>query len=367
MPQLPMRSCTFCLLLLLPGLAGAVVHSVPGEYDTIQEALDACSPGDTVSVAPGIYTGPGNRELALTATPVVLTSEAGAQQTAIDCEFEARAIVVVSPADGTTIIRGFTFTRATPAVRVRYAQPRFLDCIFLLNASGDGGAVIIDTGGQPVFRGCEFRENAASYDGGAIECSFSGAVLSDCVFTENTAAFGGAVNIHLAPGTPDLVIRGCEFAGNSAAWCGGAVNAEDFVDGVAPGAAAGSYAPVEVADCLFDNNSASGATSSASLGGGVCAPSPGVASVSGRTFKGNSADWGGGLAFGGVMTDCLVFGNEAGELGGGVLFGAGEMENCTIVQNVAPEGAGIYAFSSSKIMRSSVLAWNCPGAAITLV
>ena len=88
--------------------------------------------------------------------------------------------------------------------------------------------------------------------------------------------------------------------------------------------------------------------------------------VSGCTFRGNSADRGGGVALTGVMRACVFVGNEAAEYGGGVVLDAGELENCTLVQNVAPEGAGIYTISScSMLMRSIVLAWNYPGGAIT--
>lgn len=54
---------SFAFLLAASTLAPAATRLVPSQYPTIQAAIDACVDGDAVIVAPGTYTGPGNRDI----------------------------------------------------------------------------------------------------------------------------------------------------------------------------------------------------------------------------------------------------------------------------------------------------------------
>ncbi|MCB1161975.1 hypothetical protein KDL67_04740, partial [bacterium] len=91
-----MRSTLARLLivgLLTPNLASwasALTYVVrldgSGDFTAIQAAIDACAVGDTVLVGPGSYTGAQNRDLDFSGVDLLLTSEAGKEQTVLDCE-----------------------------------------------------------------------------------------------------------------------------------------------------------------------------------------------------------------------------------------------------------------------------------------
>ena len=65
--------------LIWIGAAGAQAmdRHVPGEYPTIQAAIDACVNGDTVIVDSGHYSGPGNRNLDFGGKDIIVRSGDG--------------------------------------------------------------------------------------------------------------------------------------------------------------------------------------------------------------------------------------------------------------------------------------------------
>ena len=90
---------TVCfLVVLIADSALAAVHHVPEEYATIQAAINACNDSDIVIVAPGRYSGPGNRNINLNGKPITLrsidpTNTHIVNTTVIDTEGKGRALL----------------------------------------------------------------------------------------------------------------------------------------------------------------------------------------------------------------------------------------------------------------------------------
>jgi hypothetical protein len=79
---------------------------VPGEFPTIQAAVDVARPGDTVAVAAGVYTE------SVKLRPGVCLVGAGARQSFLDAQHQAISLVDLTGAPG-SMVSGFTFRGVT--------------------------------------------------------------------------------------------------------------------------------------------------------------------------------------------------------------------------------------------------------------
>ena len=121
-----------------PAATWYVDQSGEGDTQSIQAALDICSAGDTVLVAPGTYSidSPLYPHDCFS-NALYIIGEAGAAGTIIDCAGSAHGFVL---SGGIYIIRGFTVS----------------------GASASGIAVNLAFSGEIVVRNCVLKENAGS-------------------------------------------------------------------------------------------------------------------------------------------------------------------------------------------------------------
>lgn len=193
-------------------MRGAV--SVPGDYKTIQQAIDGVGDGATILLAPGMY----RERIVLQDRSVHIWGVGGADATRIVGDGTEGPIAMVR--GGSVQFDGISFQcgrgEAGRGASVLDGAARFTACRFVGNC---GGARAVDA--HVRFDQCGFIGNRAGIEGGALQSERSDVRLDGCALQDNAAGtFGGGLSARL--GTVDLsdtAIRGNRVV--SGAWGGG--------------------------------------------------------------------------------------------------------------------------------------------------
>ncbi len=168
---------TVALLIVLFSAStyGSVLHAPTG-FPTIQSAIDAASDNDTVIVAPGTYTGSGNRDLGMRGKSLLLISASGAETTTIDAGGSAeefrRCFNLTEGEDTTAIIDGFT----------------------LKGGFADYGGGIYCENASPTIRNCRIIQNRATEQGGGMFLHIASPKIEFCLFAADSAWRASAVS-----------------------------------------------------------------------------------------------------------------------------------------------------------------------------
>src|SRR5210317_984667 len=151
------KCCTFCFFVLSIFISSSVVFAedrlVPGDYPTIQAAINASKNGDTVIVANDTY----NEKIIFPPDAdnktISLISENGAEVTVIDGTGKSGSVVTF-PENSNSTLDGFTITNGS--------------------TSGNGGGILIGANSSPTIENCIITGNEA-FAGGGISCGNSSA------------------------------------------------------------------------------------------------------------------------------------------------------------------------------------------------
>src|SRR4030043_838959 len=249
-------------LLIFAGLASAATHFVPGNYDTIQEAIDAAIDSDVVIVSPGTYSGDGNRDIDFRGKAITVRSTDPNDpnvvvSTIIDCQGtptkQHRGFYFHLSEDNRSILAGFTIkngnARCGGGVYCINSNPAIVSCIFTENTAlqyeyiyplslidnnglisenntdvrimcpppvpelkGNGGGICcVDSNAMIVS--CTFIDNSAYEHGGGMYSMGGNPTLSDCLFIGNFAGGGGGM-ANLEGSSP--ILKNCTFNSNTA-------------------------------------------------------------------------------------------------------------------------------------------------------
>jgi parallel beta-helix repeat protein/predicted outer membrane repeat protein len=303
---------------------------VPGQYLTIQAAIDAAVNGDTVIAAQDTYFENidfGGKSITVTSTdPNDPNVVAG---TVIDADGSGTVVTFPDNAGAVCVLAGFTITNG--------------------NSSGDGGGILCWNGAIGISN-CIITGNSATGNGGGIASDRADLTLAGCTFSQNTAyelgIWSGGGGVLALNGK--LTLTDCQFSENVA------VNSSG-------GGIRSVHRELTLTNCTFCSNSA------ALEGGGVATDYNSV-TLANCTFRGNSAQWGGGMNnshWGATATNC-VFSSNSADRGGGIctytLYRGDEtlrLGNCTFSGNVANDyGGAVCLQMEGNLWLVNCIAWN---------
>ncbi len=285
-------------------------------FTSLQSALAAVVPGDTIDVAQGDYS-PGSDPTATFQLIEDVTLQGGyptggeggpdpaAYPTMLDGTGTNSHVLTSIGANSTAVLQGFTITGGNGA-----------------DSRGFGAGMIVD--------------------GGSL-------AVSDCIFTANSAISGGGIYVNAGA---FVTLNAVTISGNSAP--------SNFGTGSGGGIAIAGSAIVAVSNSTFSGNSAE-------FGGGIYEDSTGTLTLSNCTLNGNTGSSGGAIASDGslIVINSTLSGNTASDGGGIYSTGSLIVTDSTISGNSGPfyfgfyVGGGIYSASGgSGTVNGTIIAGN---------
>jgi Periplasmic copper-binding protein (NosD) len=209
---------------------------VPSDEPTIQAAINAANPGDTVLVAPGTY----KENVNFAGKLITVTSSDGPSVTTIDGG-QAGSVVTFNTGEGaSTILNGFTIQNGTSVehvgggIYINSSSPTVTNNFVQNNTAASGGAGIGIEFASPRIQGNTVQNNtqAGGYSGGIGGGGISVAGIGSALVVGNVIANnswpsgdGGGITL-FAAGTPtirDNTITGNVASGVSPASQGGGI------------------------------------------------------------------------------------------------------------------------------------------------
>ncbi len=216
---------------------------VPSEYETIQAAIDAAVDGDVVIVAPGTYTGDGNRDIdflgkAITVSSADPNDHSIVTATIIDCEGTKtenhRGFYFHSGESKDSVLTGLTITggyiSTGGGIYCYNSSPTIMNCRILGNkaevGTADGGGIYFRSS-RAIISSCQIVGNSAGDNGGAIYCKTT-VTINNCLICGNDTEDDGG-GIYCTDTSPNII--NCTLAGNRArgGWSsGGAIHCNGY-------------------------------------------------------------------------------------------------------------------------------------------
>ncbi len=316
-----------CFFLLTVSMARAAVLNVPGQYATIQAAIDAAGSGDVVQVAAGTYSEN------ITLKNGITVQGSGAET----CILQGNGATSVVFANGITqsaALYGFTITGGS-GYQVSWSENRIM-----------GGGIFADQSVLSIGNN-RISGNYAQFGGGVALMNshfhMSGNTIdSNCADAVNAAAtnMGGGIYLYDSKGS----LENSEILNNLASSGPQDPTRVDPNGHMAPGGGICMVFSKNVGDVNVSGNRVNGNTSTGSqyYGGGIYCYQASNALSNTITIENNVISGNQGLDGGGIA----------------VINCSPTIKHNTITQNSAHWGGGLYGFSGAGIILNNTFDGN---------
>jgi len=354
------------LLLATPALA--TTWNVPGDFPTIQQAINASVSGDIIIVAPGTY--PENIVVGAAQNGIKIHSSGGAGVTTIDGG-AAGTVASFSSVGITTELIGFTLTNGLGTngggLSLSNANPKIDSNLIYNNVAKLGGGIYANHSSSTVSNN-QISNNAASAAGGNggglyLENSSLLQVTSNGINGNSTVGNGGAFFI---TGSSNASVNSNTITNNTADGNGGAfhisgstttptIKLNQIRSNHADNGNGGAFNIVSTAFPTISQNQI--VLNTALTTGGVHYVGS-AGSLTGNNIQDNAAPTGsgGGISLNNAsnptMTTNLIIRNFAGTNGGGVYANGSNVRltsNTIALNSGAADGGGVYAVNGARV------------------
>ncbi len=184
-------------------LSNAATIHVPGDWPTIQQAIDAAAGGDTVLVAPGTYF----ENIDFSGKPIAVIGEKGPTVTIIDGSRSGTVVVFQSGEGSNSIVEGFCITNGDAVkgagIHCRNSSSPTIRKNLVIHNTADWGGGIYCSGSSPLIESNLVQANTA-ISGAGIHCwADSDALIVNNIIIGNEADLGGGIESEMS--TPEIV------------------------------------------------------------------------------------------------------------------------------------------------------------------
>ena len=296
----------FWLLIIFPFISKADTIYVPGDYLTIQGAIDAAFNGDILLVSPGTYY----ENIDMRGKAIFLKSLEGPDRTCIDGMQSGSVITLQTDEGPDTCIMGFTISNG----RGTYVQNGFI------------------------------KEFMGGYIGGGVFCNKTSPTLSNNIIMNNRAGYGGGIYCYLYKTHPTII--DCSILLNKAN-CGGGIFSHST--------------DVRISNCLIKENLAE------VFGGGIRIFLSGKPIIKGNIIDSNiGVQMGGGIECSNSPTPIIknnIITHNISQSGGGIFISRGHVYNNVIMFNEAKDesmtsGSGGGITVSNGSLTDTIIEYN---------